>query len=108
MTHPDRSARGAALAATAAGLVLGGPFVLLIYLAAMALAGCVIGPCQNPQSDVLFAGVCAGLAVILLADTVLWGVAGHRRMTWPWVCAATGLLLVPFVLLVIGRGLGAF
>lgn len=106
--RPARSPRSAVAAAVVASVVLGGPIVGSLLLAAVASSGCVIGSCESARPDLPVTALWLGLALLMTVDIVLWAVAGYRRWSRGWLFAAIGLLMVPVAALAAGRIAGAF
>lgn len=98
---------GALAAGAVAAVVLFVPIVGSLFLASVAVSGCLFGACENAQPDVPVAAMWLGMAAAMVADIVLWAVAGARRMARPWLIAAISVLLVPLAVLVVGHVVGA-
>jgi hypothetical protein len=107
VTAPERSWTGAVIAAGIAGLALLAPIAWSVYLSMLAMTGCLFAGCETAEPDLAVAALWFVFALILLADVVLWGVAGHRRMRGGWLAAAVGVLVVPLVVIVAARLAGS-
>jgi len=111
VTETDRlepSIGGAALAAGVAFLILLVPIAVFLFGALVATTGCLYGTCENARPNVPLIIFGASTVLLMLADIVLWGIAGYRRMPVRWVMIAGGVLLAPVGVLTIGHLIGAF
>ena len=98
---------GAVCGLTIALIVLAVPIVISLYFAHIAMTGCLFGPCDNAVSDVPVAILWSSIAGCLIADVVLWGIAGYRRMPSRLVLIAVVVFMLPALVLIAGTIAGA-